>query len=241
LARGEVFLNRQILRDFLRGLVSGEARSRVLVVNGPRGCGKSYTGVLADSIAQATGRLEYRCFELSGWQTEMTLIGNIFDAFQWRREMVSPSTVEPVMRHFEVIANIIRRKAQETRATIVLHVDISEEPRVETLDFLNVLIHEPGQLGVILSGLSKAWLPPGVSTPVTFEDVARLSLEDIEDGLTRVYLELNRPVSDGGVAGMARTIFAQLEQVMIARGPDRDEFNTLMNQAVKTFVIGLGQ
>jgi hypothetical protein len=64
LERGEIFLDRQTLRDFLRDLVSGETRSRVLLVDGPSGSGKSYTGVLAASIANATGRLEYRRFEV---------------------------------------------------------------------------------------------------------------------------------------------------------------------------------
>ena len=123
-------LDRQLLRDFLRGLVSGDARSRVLVVNGPPGSGKSHTGVLADSVAHATGRLEYRRFELSGFQTGMTFIGSIFDAFQWRGDMISPATVQPTSRHFADLANVIRRKAEESRAVILLHVDISEEPRV---------------------------------------------------------------------------------------------------------------
>jgi hypothetical protein len=220
-----VFLDRQLLRDFLRGLVSGETRSRVLVVNGPAGSGKSYTGVLADSVARATGRLACRRFELSGVQSGMTFIGSIFDAFQWRGDMISPATAEPMHRHLADLANVVRRKAEESRAVILIDVDISEEPLAETRDFLGMLVSEPGRLALILSGFRPEWVPAAAQTAVVYEALSDLTLQDVEDGLSRVFRQTGRAFTQEQLRQVANGVLAG-----VMGGAD---FNRQCNKSVK--------
>lgn len=231
LQHGEVFLNRQPLRDFLRGLVTGDARSRVLVVNGPRGSGKSYTGVLADSVARTTGRLEYRHLELSGLQSGMALIGSIFDAFQWRGDMISPSAVEQMRRHFAGLANIIRRKAEESRAAVLLHLDVSDQPRSDTLEFLAMLVHEPGRLALILSGFRREWLSPADAPYVLSEDLGDLTVEDIEDALSRIFRQNGRAITDEQLRDVAASVMSRL-----APG---EYFNRRCNYSIKQVLATL--
>jgi hypothetical protein len=240
LERGHVFFNRQILRDFLGGLVSGEARSRVLVVNGPSGSGKSFTSALVDSVAHATSRLAYRRFELSGAQSASDFVREIFDAFQWRLELSEPSSIEHMARYYaQDVPHIIRRKGQESRATIVLHIDTHGESRAAAIDLLRGLIADPDRLALILSGFSKDLLPENALIPVTLEEVTRLSSQDIEDGLLRVYRELNRSVTDAEVAAIASAITSQVEQLIVPTAGERDDFNARFQQSVKAFIARL--
>jgi hypothetical protein len=231
LQRGEVFFDRQVLRDFLRVLISGEARSRVLVVNGPSGSGKSYTGVLANSLAHATGRVDYRRFDLSQSHSVVAFIRSIFDAFQWRSDLVLPPTSEPLARSLRELADVIRRKAQESRTTVLLHIDIPRDPRSETVDFLGMLVEDPGSLALMLSGFSKDWVPVQAQRDVVFETTADLSVQDIEDGIARIFRELNRPVAQDEADRVAQTI--------VDAASPAPNFNATVNRSVKKLIAGL--
>jgi hypothetical protein len=72
-------------------------------------------------------------------------------------------------------------------------VDTRGEPPLESIEFLAGLVAEPGPLALILSGFSKDWL---LRRQVVVEYLSDLSAQDIEDGIARIFRELNRPAED---------------------------------------------
>ncbi|MEV8093147.1 effector-associated domain EAD1-containing protein [Kitasatospora sp. NPDC085879] len=65
-----LFLDRTLLRAHLKDLVS-DSRSRVLLVTGPRSCGKSYTWYLVSHVAQHLQTFKPILVDLSEWADQV--------------------------------------------------------------------------------------------------------------------------------------------------------------------------
>ncbi|MCU7821230.1 effector-associated domain EAD1-containing protein [Kitasatospora sp. DSM 101779] len=65
-----LFLDRTLLRTHLKDLVS-DSRSRVLLVTGPRSCGKSYTWYLVSHVAQQLQSFKPILVDLSEWADQV--------------------------------------------------------------------------------------------------------------------------------------------------------------------------
>ncbi len=235
LRAGRVFIGRVSLKDKLRRLALPDG-PRVLLVNGPRGSGKSYTSqFIFDLTANLPGnRAVYIQLEESLYYTAMDLASDIAV-----RMGLSPESM-PGESHTETRAWSIRRLANWLIAETMrnrsvvwwLVIDGFQDVRLEPElnDFILELVSRTEtsgeQLRIVLLGYTGS-MPAQISKLVLREDLQPLERKDIEE-----FLILKRRWNFPEIREIVDHIFERVDkQLEGSKDPERDRLH-LLNRAV---------
>ncbi|MEV6211509.1 hypothetical protein [Kitasatospora sp. NPDC051914] len=85
-----LFLDRTLLRTHLKDLVS-DSRSRVLLVTGPRSCGKSYTWYLVTHVAQHLQTFKPVLVDLSEWADQVCTPHDLMSSIASQLKLPEPA------------------------------------------------------------------------------------------------------------------------------------------------------
>lgn len=180
--RGRMVLNRMIARQFLAGLVQGSARHRILLVNGPRGSGKSFTIQLAQWLVGH--QMQIVAVELSRATNSRDATRQLYDLFGWRWESLADTDV-PTIARVSRYADMIHARARRHQrpALVVFYSDESSSLSQELRDLLADLTRDPGELAFILIGLEESIFHPQARPYLVIEELHDFSHADIQQGL----------------------------------------------------------
>ena len=140
----KVFIDREVLRSWVRGLLSDSAEaSKLLYVQGPAGCGKTMTGVFLRHVAEITHAFD--CVELDldldlvAGRPE-TILARVFAALGWRGEAPARTLGVTIDRWLRGVVELLLGRAARHPRRVVLFFDSSGEPLAEELqEFLDLL------------------------------------------------------------------------------------------------------
>ncbi len=246
LRAGRVFIGRASLKDKLRSLASPKG-PRVLLVNGPRGSGKSYTSqFIFDLTANLPGnRTVYIQLGASLSYSPVDLVSDI--ALQMG---LSTQSMPSDLGAAEIDARFVRRLtnwlAGETirNRSVVWWIvidgfdDVRLEPALNDLivDLARRTETDLEQLRMVLLGYTGA-MPAQISDFVLRENLQPLQRKDIEEFL-REFSKL-KSISENELQQLVELIFEQVDsQLETAKDPQRDRLHYL-NRAVYQVVQAL--
>src|SRR5581483_7168924 len=127
---GRPFFGRSAIRAFMRDLVRPSPATRVFLVLGPPGSGKSYT---REYLSTATEYFECGFFQMDRSWTIEDVVGSIHSAFKWRwANDVDRSA--PLPTQVVQYANQVFNKGRRTRRVVVLFFDRGDEQLVEAVE-----------------------------------------------------------------------------------------------------------
>jgi hypothetical protein len=245
LRAGRVFIGRASLKDKLRSLASPKG-PRALLVNGPRGSGKSYTSqFIFDLTANLPGnRTVYIQLGASLSYSAVDLASDI--ALQMglsTQSMPSDLAIETRSRFVRQLANWLAAETMRNRSVVWwIVIDGFEDVRLEPE--LNELIAElvwrtetnVDQLRMVLLGYTGE-MPAQISDFVLRENLQPIQRSDVEEFL-REFSKRNS-INENELQQLVEIIFQRVDsQLESAKDPERDRLHYL-NRAVYEVVQAL--
>ncbi|MFI6448606.1 effector-associated domain EAD1-containing protein [Kitasatospora sp. NPDC050543] len=181
-----LFLDRELLRSHLKDLVS-DSRSRVLVVTGPRSCGKSYTWYFVADIAEQLKSFRPVLIDLGEWADQICTPLDLMGAIAFELKLPEPT----VDQHAQGAGQARRLRDwlvgqlydQTTGAEYVLVVDSLDQVPLRQ-DTAELIEH--------LAGAAIRHRLPGLR--VILIGYQRLELHTLDSVLTEPIGEIDRPV-----------------------------------------------
>jgi hypothetical protein len=226
---GRPFLNRNVLRQFMMGLLSPTPVSRVLSITGPSGCGKSYSREYVSYLASATGAFEPGYFDVSPVMTAEDLVGAIHSAFRWRWDERNDEPSEHTGRRAAQYANQVVNKGRRSKRITLIFLDLESGPlHASVVEFVLQLSQQVAQftapLAVIAVGFDNV-LPPDLCQ---VESLVPLSKDDLVSGLRQL-----APGTDAALIDQTAT------EILARVPPDTPQFNAQLNRLAASYAASL--
>jgi hypothetical protein len=212
LPNGAPLVNREQLRKGVRDLLRPDG-SRVLIVNGPPGSGKSYSASFIRGVQQATGAFRFALVRYDpgslrdyGPRELADALGDILGV-----RLSADATAAPYVYGRQLAAQLVAAgRADEKPWWWVL--DGFSGARPELADFIARLIQaavdEP-RVRLVLLGYDQP-LSREAEAVTIYEDIAPLSEADVRAYLGRLALSAREPTGEESIEESVRTIFAGL-------------------------------
>jgi Cdc6-like AAA superfamily ATPase len=192
LVNGRPFLDRTVLRLFMRKASSARTGGRTLIVEGPRGSGKSYTAQFVRHCA--TTIKGFDVVSLSGSATLDEITSRLAIAAGWTVSTRPDRSVEHQVRYLRTLAEWVIANAVRSRTPLVLILDDLDEPTAnEVSDFAIALALQLNTSAVTTLSLILLGLPPGrlshVATAFEVEQLQPLQQSDVSIFLREIARE----------------------------------------------------
>ena len=177
------FLGRPVLRRFLRD-IGDPSGSRILVITGPAGSGKTYSASLMQYVASETGNFDMASLSLGEMKapSPQFLVRSLAAQMNWSTNSIAKYWGR--LKNDELASWVLTQCARRTKTLLIVIDDIEPFLPGATIEFIGelalaVLRTSSPNIKLVLLGQRRPAIPAGIDPRILFEDIQPFTKADI--------------------------------------------------------------